>query len=346
MDRKFCLDMAAAYTSLANREFPVAAPAPPPPAPTPMPPVPAFTPGTRPFAAASPFNTPTPANTQWFDHQLLHVSSKGNPMQWYPGIGGDPITWYGSATDPVWTVTMGWGPSGTAGYVDLARSRNNPPFTESWHLPANLAIGQGFDKILCIVDTTTGNYLDVWNAIVDPVTHTVKTGNPNFNGGQGGWGRGNIVTGNGAGRLDTNDGVRASNFSWIAGCITGHDLASGIIDHALAVAAPNWLGKASNWIAPATCGDADWPGPMAMGTKIGIPAATPTPAGLSATGIAVFNALRKYGAYLGDFAGGEWPVVYTDANTVTVANGAPLQNWNGGIWDAICPLLRIANYQP
>ena len=64
----------------------------------------------------------------------------------------------------------------------------------------------------------------------------------------------------------------------------------------------------------------------------------------------VFDALQNYGAFVGDFCGGGSPQFYSDRNTVTSSQMAPLYEfWNmGGTsdMDRIIPLLRVADYQP
>jgi hypothetical protein len=225
--------------------------------------------------------------------------------------------------------------------------------------PANLAPGTDSDHILVVADPVSGNYVEVWVASVDSTNRVVTSTGP-------GWATGNMITGPGAGTKTNNDGVRAANFSWAGGLITGADLNAGKIDHALAVALPGDMlmgggntghqGGVSTttplvYRAPATAWDAGWwTGPIQMGSRIGIPAGTPMPAGLSSIGVMVFNALQTYGAFVGDYAGGEWPNFYADKNTVTDAQVDPLfcyWNNNGSSdMEKIGPLLRIADYQP
>jgi hypothetical protein len=88
-----------------------------------------------------------------------------------------------------------------------------------------------------------------------------------------------------------------------------------------------------------------------MGSRIGVPAGVPMPAGLSPLGVKVFRALQKYGMFVGDFAGGLTPVVPADGGTVHQNNDACslFCYWNyGGSSDMekIGPLLRVADYQP
>lgn len=64
----------------------------------------------------------------------------------------------------------------------------------------------------------------------------------------------------------------------------------------------------------------------------------------------MFAALQRYGAFVGDFAGGPWPQFYADKLTVTEDQMRPrFAFWeHGGSSDiqTIQPLLRVAAYQP
>jgi hypothetical protein len=246
-------------------------------------------------------------------------------------------------------------------YVAPSFHRNRAAARFMVHAPANLAAGADADHILVVIDPTTGDYVEVWQASVDAAHFTVTNlpGSP-------GWARGNAVTGPGAGTLSNNDGVRAANFSWAAGLITRSDLDAGKIDHALVVALTQdtLMGGGNTghqggiststplaWRAPATAWDAGWwTGPIKMGSRLGIPAGTPKPAGLSSLGSMVFDALQKYGAFVGDYAGGAWPMFYADKYTLSSNDLCSLFcYWNyGGSSDMekIAPLLRVADYQP
>jgi len=146
--------------------------------------------------------------------------------------------------------------------------------------------------------------------------------------------------------VEDNDGVRASNFSWAAGQITGADIAAGTIDHALEVSLTSFQLASGRWTAPATAPERQGYGTIQMGAKIGIPAGIAKPAGLSSIGSMVFDALQRYGAYAGDYAGGPWPTFYTDPLTVTDREVEPLfafWDHNGSAdMEKIDPLLRIA----
>lgn len=289
--------------------------------------------GGRPFSPTSPWNTPIARNTQWFETALLHTHRDG-PMHYWVGTG-NAIVWYSKPTDPLWTFQM-------PNFIDAAMNRNRPAQTISVRAPANLRNGGDVDGVLVVVDGS--RYYEVWHATVNPTTRTVT--------GQA-WAMGDFVSGPGAGTVGNNDGVRASNFSWAAGLITGHDLASGEIDHALAIAlpAPLLLASANSHRPPATAWDnGAGRGPIRMGSRIGIPAGVAKPSGLSSIGSMMFDALQRYGAFVGDYVGGDWPMFYTDQNTVTPQQVAPLYEfWNYGgsaDMDKIAPLLRVADYQP
>jgi len=286
------------------------------------------------------WNTPTPAGTQWFNTSVLHTGaaqSNGDTfLHWWVSTDAEHI-WWSSSTDPVWTFNM---PS----YVATAWHRNRPAATFTVRAPANLAASTDSDHILTVADPVTGNYVEVWQASVDSANRIV-TSNPGP-----GWATGNMITGAGGGSLSNNDGVRAANFSWTGGLITGADLSAGKIDHGLVVALPYDMLESGAWRAPATAWETVGTGPIQMGSRIGIPAGTPMPAGLSPVGVMVFNSLRTYGAFVGDFTGGQWPMFYADQATVTQPQVQPLYTyWNyGGSSDMekIGPLLRVADYQP
>jgi hypothetical protein len=296
----------------------------------------------RPFSATSPWNTPTPGATHWFDTALLHTLASpvegSTVLHWWVNTESVGL-YYAGPSDPLWTFDL---PA-----LDSARyHRVRPATTVSVQAPANMTDGGDVDHVLVLVSGST--YYDVWNADVNQATRTVTTRST-----EGNWAIGDIVTGAGAGSPN-NDGSRASNFSWAGGLITGDDLRRGTIDHALVVALTGPMLKAgsgpSDYVAPATAWESNGSGPIKMGTRIGIPATTARPGGLSALGNMVFDALQNYGAFVGDYGGGPWPQFYADKNTVTQSQVLPLfAYWDhGGSADMekIIPLLRVADYQP
>lgn len=347
MDRQFCLDMAAAhaksttaqnkahaaaYRAAADRLFPVTPP------PVVVPPVPPAPVSSRPFVASSPWNTPIPAGTQWFDSAVLHDGADtGDTVQHYYFNELSMRVVHAKATDPLCTFNL-------AGFVDLAFNRNRPATTMTLPCPVGSMPGTDEDHIYHLRQPD-GSYLELWQATRTGDTFAAL-----------GWATGSVVTGTGVGTLTAaggnNAGVRAANTSWAAGLITGPEIDAGRIDHALAVMLGYGLLSNTAWRAPATAPDnGGHSGPIEMGTRLGIPPGTPRPAGLSPLGVAVFDALQTYGAFVVDFAGTPYPMFTVDAGTV--AEGDPrvrrLFTWWDG-WtadmDLIGPLVRVADYQP
>jgi hypothetical protein len=95
-------------------------------------------------------------------------------------------------------------------------------------------------------------------------------------------------------------GLAASGISYLATAITEADVASGSIDHPLALQLPLCQGQ----VAPADrtdCGDN--PGTPSEGMLFRLPASLPMPSGLTPFGQMVFRALQTYGAYVTDHSG-------------------------------------------
>jgi hypothetical protein len=299
----------------------------------------------RPFSASSPWNTPTPAATTWYDTPVLHQASDGSVRHWW--VGNEWSIQYAgdNDTDVTWTFKM-------PAYVAADWNRDRPATTFTMQGPPTLAASTDADHQLALVDPETANYVEVGQATVDSTNHIVRSTGP-------GWARGNAATGAGAGTVANNDGVRASNFSIEGGMLTEDEITgSAPIDHALEIGLPfdmlkgGWPSPGVNYVAPATADDSGgWAGPIMMGSRIGVPADVAMPAGLSPLGVKVFNALQEYGMFVGDYVGGTTPVIPADGGTVHVNNDACslFCYWNyGGSSDMekIGPLLRVADYQP
>ncbi len=253
--------------------------------------------------------------------------------------------WWSSPNDPIWTFNM-------PNYIYAPFHRNRPAQTFKIKAPTNLASGTDSDKIMIVIDPTNGEYIETWETVVNPNTHTVTAT---------AWAVDNAITGSGVGDNNNNAGVRASNYSWLGGLITGWDVSSGKIDHAIALSL-GWILSNTSYISPATAPDnGGHSGPIAMGTRYGIPQSAPKPAGFSPVGSMVYDALKKYGAFVGDFAGSQYAIYYTDSNTLpeTATNNTgsinPLGAFYGGAYpntdapgwdgqadmDKIVPLLRV-----
>lgn len=307
--------------------------------PTPPPPTPTVrVPKGVPFAASSPFNQQTPTNVTWIDHPILRqFEDNGQTVtrHWFGGVGQLHIC-HGQPTDPLWTITM----------PDFGST--HPTFNRYWkaatwqmRLPAaGPTVGGNEDAIIALVDESNGNYAEIGNRSA----YTINTTNRTIIGVPGAWwARGNVDTGTGVGGYladgGNSAGIRAANFSWMAGAITGYDVdqvMTGKRDdfgHALAVMLS--YGTLSNYLVvpPATAPDnGGHDGPIAMGARIGIPRNVARPARIQATdklGVAYFNTLQRYGAFVGDFAGPPWPIFQVDAESVTGATINPMWVWWG-----------------
>lgn len=298
----------------------------------------------RPFAASSLFNTPSPANTQWFSQPVLNNLVQGDyyygsaaVRRWFVHPG-HPI-WSAKDTDPEWTLNL-------ISPHDVYAKRDRPNMTVKARAPANLAVDTNDgDHVLLLV--SGGKYYEVYQAVVNQSTRTVTQS-------YAGYAIGDIRTDVGYSSMSStaNMGTRAGNASWFAGMITGRDFANNQIDHAVAIALtdktlyascggtrnqPKWdQSIATFWDNGPGCG------PIIMGAKLGIPPGVAKPQGLSKFGNMLFDALQTYGAYVGDYAGGDWPVIYMDANSVKSAD----QGWEFNSWvgdnDKIIPLLKVA----
>jgi hypothetical protein len=169
-----------------------------------------------------------------------------------------------------------------------------------------------------------------------------------------GWATGNAITGTGVGSLvasgGNNAGVRAANFSFAAGRISLNEInGSAPIDHALVMILTNdMLMSGNTYLSPATAGDGAGGGSIKSGSRIGIPADTAQPDGLSPLGVKMFNALHTYGAFVGDWGGGNLPMFQMDGTDNSAACSLfCFWKYNGSSdMDKIGPLLRVADYQP
>ena len=279
---------------------------------------------TVPFNVNSPFNTYIPAGAQWLQVPILNIVTTGQPYpqprHWYAGEG-QLVICHGEASDPLWTIRM-------PDFGDTNTTFNRYWKANSWqmHLPAlGPTVGINTDAVLALLDETDGNYTEIGNASC----YTIDVANKVITGVAGvWWARGNVDTGAGVGGLlsvgGNSAGIRAANFSWMAGAITGYDVArvqNGSKDdfgHALCVmlgmeTLSKW-GVSSPATAPNNAGN---DGPINNGARIGIPSSVSRPIELvDKFGIAYWNTLQRYGAFVGDFAGGPWPIFQIDIGSV------------------------------
>lgn len=327
----------------------------------------------RPFAENGPWNTPFTGSETWYDSATLRTVSPAeqsdlgqstNERHWYWAETSVKV-WWSTNADPLWTFQM-------PNYIYTPFNRNRSASTFTFHCPDNMVENQDADHILVVVNSDTGDMVEVWQAettdspLVEGLaqqgnwekqTLAARTVVNRIFGGSiaPGWARSNIITDPGAGTTypgGTNDGTRASNFSWLAGLLTERDFDNGEIDHAMVISLGYVTLNNTDWTAPATAPDnGGHSGPMWMGDRIGIPSDQVAPGTLSATGLMVWNCLQTYGAYVGDFAGSAYPIFYLDESMVATYD-AELRHLF--IWfdsyepdmDIIIPYLRIANRNP
>lgn len=303
--------------------------------------VPVITPGSRPFADTSPWNTPTPGGTIWYDHAQLHVP-------WWHNWGSAIVVYVqpGDVTD--WQYQM-------TDYIDDPYNRHRTASTFTVKGPAGLHPGSDSDHILVLVQQN-GDYVETWNTVLNGGTHVITAS---------GWATGNMVTGLGVGGLvasgGNNAGVRATNFSWAAGLITAEDIAAGVIPHALNVGLPpdvnNGGSYPNEFRAPATAADNSGSGLITEGSRLGIPWGVARPSGMHPIGNMIFTALQTYGAFCGDYVGGDSILIYFDPGEDS--HSPPRVGVAAGILDdllapydatsdmnKIRPLVRIADWQP
>jgi hypothetical protein len=274
---------------------------------------------TKPFNSSSYFNRPIAAGTTF-----TRTSSFAGDPGWVNDEQSSLPVFFGSTSDPLTTVTLQNNPSGIRS-VKL-------------HVPANAQPAPGSDSLILIVDLTTGDSWDLWNA--------TRTGSTSFTAALGI--KTNLAgTGFGNPSGPVKAGTRASGASSLGGLITGENLKAGKIDHALAIAADNG-NLMAKIVYPAVTGDNGWQtaykGSLPMGTHLGIPKSTAKPAGLSSIGSMVFDAFQNYGGYLLDRTGGF--AIFAEPNTVSPSQVDPLRAyWNSGGSDLqkIIPLLQVVH---
>lgn len=190
----------------------------------------------RPYDSSSPFNTAIPSNPTISPDSAAEVANmeqydytfdgNSSSMQ-YTSDGSRPV-YYATDSDPVVTIncTAYWGPNTCQGWNGI------PINNIQIHIPSGAQPESDWDHHMIVVDTTTdteydferaswssSNVLTVWSGSEEPLDGT----------GLGG-------------------GADAADFGLLGGTISAAQLASGTIDHALAVSVP----CASGYVYPAT----------------------------------------------------------------------------------------------
>jgi hypothetical protein len=275
----------------------------------------------KPFAPTSPWNTPIRPGAR-FTRTTTFAGDSG----FMTSTKNSTPVWFTSPGDPVLTFSV-VRPSRTT----VFRIRG----------PAHLQPAIDDDLQLTLVDLAN---LQVWDFF-----EVVRTGQTTFRataygtGSLNGTGFGYFPAGGGA---RVRAGVRASGASWLGGLVTGENLAAGAIDHALAIGVSN-DDLYPAFVPPAVEFDANgastYRGTLAMGTRLGIPPATPMPPGLSPIGAMIFRALKTYGGYVIDRNAGF--NLFADARTVPESVLIPVRRpgygTTGSDLQRIVPLVQV-----
>ncbi len=192
----------------------------------------------------------------------------------------------GVNTMPVYTVPAG------APMVPLAPSPGCNDFLPSTGptvpLPVGLHLNGSPDDPLAIYQPSTGRDWELWQAHLQP------------SGGLSACWGGMLDVYGSSGVFPSPYGLSATGISYLATVITQQDLASGRIDHALALEIP----RCNYWVYPADRGDCGSdPGQPPEGQWFRMPASVAEPPGLTPFAQMVFRALQTYGMVVTDQAG-------------------------------------------
>ncbi|TMM15231.1 MAG: hypothetical protein E6G01_10945 [Actinobacteria bacterium] len=165
---------------------------------------------------------------------------------------------------------------------------NFVPSTGLVPIPAGAYNTNTSDDAMIVYQPATGRDWELWRTSVDAKGNWSAC-----------WG-GGLTTTNSNGVFPYPFGQSASGISHLATTITEADVASGQINHAIAMQVVTCNG----YVAPADRSDCGLHlGSPPEGTWFRMPATTPTPSGLTPFAQMVFRALKSYGAVVLDRAG-------------------------------------------
>jgi hypothetical protein len=186
----------------------------------------------RPYSSDSPFNRPLPANpTLAPDSASILANLTGNGDNFEGGTGqfafssddGRDGVYYARDTDPVVTIqcTYYWGPGTCSGQNKVNIDG------QQIHIPAGaMPQDNGSDQHMTVIDQTNQLEYDFEHATWSADHHTLTV-----------WSGAEIPAGPDQG-TGLGGGGTAAGFSTLAGLITEPELASGTINHALAINLP------------------------------------------------------------------------------------------------------------
>jgi hypothetical protein len=218
-------------------------------------------------------NQPVSADTSNYVHRLVYQYATN-----YGSIGVNRNTIFTvPANQPLVPVSLASGCYGSF----LSTLGNGVP------IPAGAYNAGGSDQDLIISQPSTGQEWELWQA-------TQTNGHWSAC-----WGGGLNLGSTGV--FPAPYGLAATGISYLATTITEADVASGHINHAIAMQIFN----CSGYVAPADRGDCTGAaGAPPEGTWFRMPQSTPMPAGLTPFAKMVFRTLQTYGAVVVDHAGG------------------------------------------
>jgi hypothetical protein len=266
------------------------------------------------FTASSPWNSSLPAVVNWVSNPALSATH-----WWVNDEAYSMPVVYSSNSYPLVAIqvphTWGW-----------------PAQTLQLNVAAGVTGASGSDGSLVVISNNVA--YNFWQFKRTDNTHATAAA----------YGEANIVSDSGWGSTNPprGAGIRAVGASGLGGLIMGSDIAAGAINHALAVSLDFSL-VSSRFVAPAIASDGSQ-GSIAEGTRLGIPAGTAMPAGLSSIGQMVWRSLAKYGAFVVDRGGGN--ALSADPKSVTAATVDPLRVYWGSKGhsdlDRIMPYVKLA----
>ena len=249
-------------------------------------------PTTQPSVAPTAPTTTTPAkftNSLFTQGDVASWPLAAESASYAADLVADYKADYGSVgvnTMPIYTVPAGAPEvplSVTPGCADF-RSSTGPEIP----LPAYASLNGSSDNPLVIYQPSTRHDWELWRVVEQPDGGIAAC-----------WGGMLNVQGS-SGVFPSPFGLAATGISYLATAITQGDVASGHIDHAIALDVP----RCNGFVYPAVRGDCGTdPGQPGEGQWFRLPAGLAMPTGLSPFAQMVFVALQRYGAVITDQAG-------------------------------------------
>jgi hypothetical protein len=263
-----------------------------------------FPTGAQVFAPTSVWNAPLSATPPVAGNSTQLVSALAGEVQREIGLRTGPWINTNSWSVPVYTV-------GTqVPTVHVTLDSDSPTLQQALNavpIPANAQAAAGGDEHLVIYQPGTDTMWELWLAQHEST------------GWHAAWGGVMTNVSTNPGYFPAPFGASGTSLPLMAGLITIHELASGQINHALAIAIPNTAAGTATW--PAQRGDGRTTGSTAIpeGTRFRIdPSVDLSTLGLSPAGLAIARAVQKYGMIVRDT--GANVAFYAEDPTTTTGN--------------------------